>query len=94
MNRGIYSKKSDMNKYDAIRRGFKTFPHNEAFGIIELQQPFKSFDLKGCFYDLLRDGLINMMFGVIINTIRQKGKNELWVLLRHISGWRNYVARL
>ena len=28
--RGIYSKKSDMNEYDAIRRGFKTFPHNEA----------------------------------------------------------------
>ena len=34
MNRGIYSKKSDMNEYDAIRRGFKTFPHNEAPGLI------------------------------------------------------------
>ena len=30
MNRGIHSKKSDMNEYDAIRRGFKTFPHDEA----------------------------------------------------------------
>ena len=75
-----------MNEYDAIRRGFKTFPHNEAPGLIELQQPFKSSGLKGCFYALLRDGLINLMFGVIINTIRQKGKIELWVLLRHISG--------
>jgi hypothetical protein len=70
MNRGLYSKKSDMNEYDAIRRGFKTFPHNEAFGIIELQHPFKSFDLKGCFYDLLQDGLKNGMSSVIINTMK------------------------
>ena len=34
-----------------------TIPHDETPGLIELQQPFKSSGLKGCFYDLLQDGL-------------------------------------
>ena len=38
MNRGIYSKKSDMNEYDAIRRGFKTFPHHETPGLITIRK--------------------------------------------------------
>ena len=37
-----------MNEYDAIRRGFKTFPHNEAFGL-----KLKDYDRKVIvlFYD-------------------------------------------
>jgi hypothetical protein len=39
-----------------------------------LQQPFKSSDLEGCFYDLLQDGLKNGMSSVIINTMKSERK--------------------
>ena len=39
-----------------------------------MQQPFKSSDLEGCFYDLLQDGLKNGMSSVIINTMKSERK--------------------